>query len=453
MRLRTTLVAVTSLALLSATQAAAQDAHYWTEQYGNRARLLSGAVIGSSRDLASVYYNPGAMSLVEDPELLLSANVYQYTHYALSVDDTRVSDLTQNRFGSPPSLFAGEAKLGFLGKTRFAYSVLTRYSGDIRLESATALRSVTDPIEEEFDEVAAGVRFEQKLSETWVGFTLSRRLSEHWGIGVSPYLTVRSQRFGNQVSVQTQDTTGNAGILFEASQTRFINWRLLAKIGASAVYGPWRFGATITTPSLRLFGDGTVAGSRSIAVQDGPGDIVALVEEDIRADYKAPLTLGAGVGYDWSRTSLSVALEYFSAVDSTTVMDPEAIADPVTGDTLDLRFIQAFDPVLNVAVGVQHVFSEKLEGYAGVRTVFSAKIDGSDPASLPLAAWDIYHISTGTTFDLGRSQFTLGGVFAYGRSEDSTPVLNPEGDPLVENTASLKYLRFTIILGFSVFFQ
>ena len=453
MRLRATLGPVLFLPILCAAPAAAQDAHYWTEQYGNRARLLSGSVIGSSRDLAAVYYNPGAMALVADPELLLSANVYQYTHYAVSVDDARVSDLSQNRFGSPPSLFAGEAKLGFLGKTRFAYSVLTRYSTDIRLESATALSSITDPIGDEFDQVAAGVRFEQKLSETWVGFTLSRRLSDNWGIGISPYVTVRSQRFGNQLSFQAQDTAGNAGIILETSQTKFINWRLLAKIGASAVYGPWRVGATITTPSLRLFGDGSVAATRSIAVQEGPGNIIAVVDEDIPADYKAPLTIGVGGGYDWSRTSLNVALEYFSQIDSTTVMDPGSVIDPATGDTLDLSFIQAFDPVLNFSVGVQHVFSEKLEGYAGFRTDFSAKVDDSDPASLPLAAWNIYHVSTGATFDLGRSHFTLGGVFAYGGAEDNTPVLNPEEDPLVEQTASIKYLRFTIILGFSVFFD
>ena len=37
-----------------------QDSHYWTNQYGTRATLLGGAVIGSVLDLSGTYYNPGA---------------------------------------------------------------------------------------------------------------------------------------------------------------------------------------------------------------------------------------------------------------------------------------------------------------------------------------------------------------------------------------------------------
>jgi hypothetical protein len=52
-------IAASCLALLFAGPATAQDSQWWTNQYGNRARLLGGAVIGSARDLSAVYYNPG----------------------------------------------------------------------------------------------------------------------------------------------------------------------------------------------------------------------------------------------------------------------------------------------------------------------------------------------------------------------------------------------------------
>jgi hypothetical protein len=39
--------------------AAAQDAQYWTYQYGTRANLLGGAVVGSVVDVSATYYNPG----------------------------------------------------------------------------------------------------------------------------------------------------------------------------------------------------------------------------------------------------------------------------------------------------------------------------------------------------------------------------------------------------------
>jgi hypothetical protein len=63
--------ALSCLAL--ATFARPQDSHYWTNQYGTRATLLGGAVIGSVLDLSGTYYNPGGMSLIEDPDTLMAA--------------------------------------------------------------------------------------------------------------------------------------------------------------------------------------------------------------------------------------------------------------------------------------------------------------------------------------------------------------------------------------------
>ena len=85
----------------------AQDSHYWSNQFGNRARLLAGAVFGSTDDLSSVYYNPGSLALVDKSAILLSGNVFEVTNVKVKNDavgeeasfwDTRLS----------PSLFAGE---------------------------------------------------------------------------------------------------------------------------------------------------------------------------------------------------------------------------------------------------------------------------------------------------------------------------------------------------------
>ena len=55
-------ISLLGLTLLTA-RAYAQTAHYWTDQYGSRSRLLGGAVIGSVDDLAAVYYNPARLAL------------------------------------------------------------------------------------------------------------------------------------------------------------------------------------------------------------------------------------------------------------------------------------------------------------------------------------------------------------------------------------------------------
>ena len=63
--------------VLLAAPAVAQDSQWWTNQYGNRARLLGGAVIGSSRDLSAVYYNPGGLAVVDEPDALLTGYVFE----------------------------------------------------------------------------------------------------------------------------------------------------------------------------------------------------------------------------------------------------------------------------------------------------------------------------------------------------------------------------------------
>jgi len=431
----------------------AQDAQYWTNQYGNRARLLAGAVIGSSTDLASVYYNPGALALVENPELLLSANVLQYTRYTLQLANSDMSDLSSSQVGVAPSLFAGEIKFGFLGKMRFGYSVLTRFKSNIRFESVAVVPEPSAHPELEFR--SSGFDGEQKLTETWVGITLSQPVGQRWGIGISPYLTIRSQRISSEVMVQAVDTTGLAAVLLEGRDVRFDNWRILLKIGASAVYGAWRFGATVTTPSLRLVGSGDAYITQSLVVQEGPGSVMTHLQEDVAADYVSPLAVGAGVGYERGRSAVNVAVEYFSRVDEREVLATDPVQDPITGEPLDVNLRQEFDPVLNIAIGWQQRFHETLEGYAGLRTDFSAK--PADAKSVfPLSSWNIYHLSGGATFDLGRSHFTLGAVFAWGRSDEER-IIAGEGEdgeaPQFDIATHMKYFRATLILGFSIFFE
>ena len=80
-RLKSQSVLAFLLGIGFANLAPAQDAHYWTDQFGNRARLLGGAVVGSVRDLSATYYNPGSLALVPTAELLLAGNVLSYTRY------------------------------------------------------------------------------------------------------------------------------------------------------------------------------------------------------------------------------------------------------------------------------------------------------------------------------------------------------------------------------------
>ena len=63
---------ILALFLIISYLTAAQDAHYWTLQYGPKSSLLGGAVIGSIKDISGTYYNPGALSLSDNLAFALS---------------------------------------------------------------------------------------------------------------------------------------------------------------------------------------------------------------------------------------------------------------------------------------------------------------------------------------------------------------------------------------------
>jgi hypothetical protein len=83
MRRSILLLFVALISILFYQQGVAQDTHYWTYQYGTRAVLLGGTVIGSVLDISGIYYNPGGLSLLDDPETLLASKVFHWPHYSL----------------------------------------------------------------------------------------------------------------------------------------------------------------------------------------------------------------------------------------------------------------------------------------------------------------------------------------------------------------------------------
>ena len=76
-RNRTSALLAAAALVTLAPPAGAQDAHYWTLQYGPRSSLLGGAVIGSVDDVSGTFYNPGAVARATDLAFAVSADVFE----------------------------------------------------------------------------------------------------------------------------------------------------------------------------------------------------------------------------------------------------------------------------------------------------------------------------------------------------------------------------------------
>ncbi len=177
--------------LLPGSSASAQDTQYWTNQYGNRARMLGGSVIGSVSDISAVFYNPGRLAINPTTGLILAGNVFQATGVTR---ETGLGDLSSTKIDALPALFAGEFTLGFMGKSRLAYSLLTRQNFDIAVSARGSLEAFDVP----GLDTGAEIRFDQNLGESWGGLSWAWPLGDRFGIGVTWFGALRSQRSREQ---------------------------------------------------------------------------------------------------------------------------------------------------------------------------------------------------------------------------------------------------------------
>ncbi len=449
-----TILAVVICATLLAGSAAAQDTNYWTNQFGNQARLLGGAVIGSVGDIAAVYYNPGRLALVDTRELVLGGNVMQYSAITVSNALGEGLDVTSATLGGVPSLFAGEFRGAWLGDHRLAYSFLNRHDFDVRIEERADLTHlVNDPV----DFLVASLEFEQRMSDYWAGITWSHKPTAWLGIGVSTFLSVRNQRLRDQILAQAQaDSSG--GMALQSNDFDYQHWGVLWKIGIAGQFGPWDVGLSATTPIVRLFGTGRVGFDETLILQDhdsgGSTHIVTDFQQEIPTTFHSPISAGLGVAYDFGSTRLHASSEWFAAVATYTVLDTEPIPVPGSPDTKNSDVTDQAASVVNFGVGVEHQFNDRLSGYMSFRTDYSAAIPPFD-TNATLSTWDIWHIAAGAAFPVGKTEFTLGAVYAFGNDSRLRGIkLIPEEDPdddgiLLPQDLETKFNRLTFILGFS----
>ncbi|UCH82618.1 MAG: hypothetical protein JSW50_09010, partial [Candidatus Latescibacterota bacterium] len=212
--------------------AVAQDTHYWNNQYGPRAMLLSGAVIGSIQDMSGTYYNPGTLGYIAEPELLLSANIYQATRLRIDEGAGEGIDLETSKFNLLPNMLSGAVRLTWLGKNKIAYSLLTRHRFDAEVNGASVTRIDVlndDGVDEDF---AGGILNSGDVKELWAGVTWARGgVGNKVGFGVTTYLSIRDQSVDSEIFAQALTDAGDMALVYDISNYSFDAYGLLWKAG------------------------------------------------------------------------------------------------------------------------------------------------------------------------------------------------------------------------------
>src|SRR5262249_45500407 len=156
---------------------------------------------------------------------------YQYQSVKVDGGGGPGRTLNSSSIVAVPSLFAGELPL--LKHDRLAYALLTRRAMDMTIDSrATAGTEFLAPIAAPVFS-AAEVQLKQNFSEGWYGMTWAHALSPTLGLGVSPFVVVRSQRTRAAVLREGENAGGSAAVLTQSREFDYMHWSLLARIGLS----------------------------------------------------------------------------------------------------------------------------------------------------------------------------------------------------------------------------
>ncbi|MGB5846992.1 MAG: hypothetical protein WBH40_00815 [Ignavibacteriaceae bacterium] len=434
-----------------------QDAHYWNLQYGTRSTLLGGAVIGSVSDLSATYYNPGAVALFEDANFILSARVYQLETITVEDGAGKGKDLDYSTVVPSPSFVAFDLKFDFLGKARLALSILTRQK--MNFEFQTRLIDSLDILEGSpgKENFAGGISIEREFDEVWGGITYSSKTSDMVGFGLTGYIAYRSQRASAQTIVQVLPSEGDIASYTELQGFRYNNFRFLVKGGVGLDLNPLTLGLTVTSPSVNITGTGTVSTHFFLSGVDTSGDGIndnqfqSNFQDEVNSQYKSSWAVGVGGGYRLGKFKFHASAEWYDKVDKFFVLDTEEYTAQGSGEILTNDLTHEYKSITNYGFGIDFFSNPDLIFSASFVTDFSARVPDTE-TNHSVSTWNIYHISGGTTFKVGRSDLTLGLEYAFGskniqRNIDLTDPGNTK-NPDIESDAKVISSRFKILIGF-----
>ena len=419
--MRPLLVAVSLMVTvpLSAGRAAAQDAQQWTFGYGPVGQFTAGTIVGGVSDLSAVYYNPAALSLMQEPRFLLSLNTAEVSKIDAPGAAGQGLDLSTTIFHLRPGMLAGHLGSNRGQADHFAWALLARYDMDWDLE-------VTAETIGEASGSAGFARVRQRMLEYWGGFAWSHRLRPRLALGVTTFLTYRLQRNRRLLSL-TEVSDSASRQSFVARENEYDYGRVLLKPALAWRPGNWELGANLTSPGLRLYDHGKAVFQASLSGPSTPPMLSASTQDGLPARYHSPWSVAAGATRRSPRRAMHASLEWFSSVAPYDILTPQGA--PVAGEdrTIPIAYRGGAQSVLNFGAGLEQRISEQLTLYLGAAHNGSSWLKDADT----FASWDLTHLTAGVSVrsPSHHARLAAGLGYAWGDGPLTSAVSSPFTQP------------------------
>jgi hypothetical protein len=418
--------------------ATAQDAHPWSYGYGPIGQLTEGTLVGGVEDLSAVYYNPGALALIDEPRFLFGLTSIELARIKAPNAAGRDLDFDSLVFDIVPAIVAGHVGENEGQANHFAFALLSRHDTDWDLGFSDVEVSAASA-----DAVAGFGRVRQRLVEYWAGGTWSHRVREGLSFGVSPFVAYRAQRSRRSLTLEDM-AAGTSRAVFVANENEYNHVRLLAKAGLAWRPGRWEVGATVTTTGIRVYDAGKAVYNASVTGGVSPPILSASTQKGLDATYRAPWSVAGGATWRGRRTAIHTSVEWFSAVDPYDILTPDPAPVAGSSTTVPLGFRGAGKSIVNFGAGVERRLSDRFTLYGGAARNASTW----RPESETLGAWDLVDVTGGVSLNRGRSRLAFGLGYAWGTGELPQAVVPPDATGQAATTQA-RFSRWTISLGAS----
>ncbi len=452
----------------------AQDSHYWSQQFGTRSALLSGAVVGGIDDNSMIYYNPGVLGFLEEANISVNASLYEIQNVTVENALGAREDFSSSQLGSFPLLISGMLS-GADRKLKIGYALLTpvnfSFKGTVRVESFIDL--VDENESSGTEEFIADLNIDQRVTETMGALGMSHKINDRVSVGVSHFFIFRNFTYNSNqliyLFLNNPETTLVSTTVIENSHYFNVRYQLKAGV-AWRVNSRWSAGLTVTTPSLNLFGNGTMAANiaaQNISLNGSPRfDLLASDrQEKLKTTYKSPFSVSAGVNYSGNKSKFGISMAYYSGIDPYDIMKakpatfirPEGEFGELTSDQF-LAIYTGANSVFNMAAGYEYLLNDGLSFALSVRNNMTYYKQIDQPGyNTNLTNWDIWHVMAGANIMKERSTLTVGITPSFGNNDRfvQTGGLGSEDDLLSGATSITRanYFAIGFLLGYTYHFR
>ena len=427
------------LIILISNTVRAQDNHYSWMQYGSRNSILYNAGISRFEDQSAVITNPATLSHARSSSFNFNSNIVGYNKITFENGLGQDFTIKSSSLNVLPSMAAGiykpkNAQKDLVIGYALYHSNTDNLSFSDRSErKLNLINEVESPGEENY---LAQYSLDNGMDEFTVVAGFGWNLSEQLSIGISQSFTYRDvesrEAFAAYVVVDPAalasiDLVGS-NLDFNAEYNTLMTF---TKLGFHYSGEKWDLGVTINSPSLGIFGSGSILADYSLSNYRLRNDLTIRRRsflangqiEDIKAKYKYPLSATLGGSRLIGKARVFGAVSWYSSLKKYTVMDPGTAsfiqppsADNVLITSKALSIWSSNKTVVNASIAVDWELKSQNHFLFSFRNdQHYAEIDPTaDGNNLAKKIWNNWHLIIGNQREFKSSALIIGMGFNYG---------------------------------------